>query len=111
VCVCTPNPHFTFFISIFNTYSVSFFVLVGQPFGLAASHDCSVDEKSDWGFSNALAQLATDNKHRLEVPFLYSHLNQNLVNYDYMRDRQCQLSYHIGQTALNALHTNGSSIN
>jgi hypothetical protein len=95
VCVCTPNPRFTFFfISIFNTYSVSFFILVGQPFELSASHDCSVDEKSDWGFPNAPAQLATDNKHRFEVPFLYSHLNQNLVNYDYMRDRQCQLSYH-----------------
>jgi len=53
---------------------------VGQPFELSASHDCSVDENSDWGFPNAPTQLAADNKHGLEVSLLYSLSNQNLVN-------------------------------
>jgi hypothetical protein len=69
---------------------------MGQPFALSAYHYCYVDENSDRGFPNAPAQLATDNKHQLEVPSLYSHMNQNLIvyAYDYMKDWQCHVSYH-----------------
>lgn len=65
-----------------------------------------MDENSDWGFPDAPAQLATDNKHQLEVPILHSHLNKNLTCLClrlHERLAVSRVSYHIGQTAQNRL--------
>jgi hypothetical protein len=82
VCVTHTHTHpcFTLFQS-----------LVANPFPLCFNGTTfctlsSVYQNSDWGFPNAPAQLATDNKHQLQVPLLHSYFNQNLTLSDPMSD-------------------------